>query len=91
VKEQGMSALAEPLVADARETYALGYLRPALDEAVRTNRPGVVGFVPTSLRKDELVALAVRLVKHEDVNVGVLANPVGDGLMFTPLGTRRPS
>lgn len=83
-----MSALAEPFAADARETYALAYLRPALDDAVRTGCSTFVGFVPTSLRKDELVALAVRLVRHADVNVGVLANPVGDGLMFTPLGER---
>lgn len=84
-----MSALAEPFAADARETYALAYLRPALDDAVRTGCSTFVGFVPTSLRKDELVALAVRLVKHDDVNVGVLANPIGDGLMFAPLGARR--
>lgn len=83
-----MSALAEPFTADARETHALAYLRPALEDAVRSNRSTFVRFVPTSLRKEELVALAVRLVRHEGVNVGVLGNPVGDGLMFTPLGER---
>lgn len=73
------------VTSNARESQALAYLRPALDEAVAKGRPVSADWVPTSLTSRELVSLAVRLCSDAGARAAVLANPLRNGVTFTPL------
>jgi hypothetical protein len=79
-----MTSVQDPFTFDARERHALEYLRPALDEALSKGRPAAIRFLPTSLELHELTALAVRLCRHLNANVGVLTIPEARGVIFTP-------
>ena len=75
----------DPVALDIREQRVLGYLRPALDEAVARNRPVGVDHLETSLTTRELVALAGRLCRHESMNVAVVASPTNRGVILVPV------
>jgi hypothetical protein len=75
----------DPIALDIREQRVLGYLRPALEEASRRNRPIGVEALDTSLTTSELVALAARLCRHEHKNVAVVASPTDRGVILVPL------
>ena len=79
-----MPSPTEPLALGVREHAALDHLRPALADAVAHNRPVAVSALPKPLHQNELIALAVRLCRHEDVNVAVLAAPAS-GVLFVPV------
>jgi hypothetical protein len=70
---------------DARENHALGYLRPALAQAMSGRRPVTAEWIPTSLSSVELGSLASRLCAHAGANCAILTNPSRMGVTFTPL------
>ena len=74
----------EVLASSARENGVLAYLEPALEQAIVTRRPASAHWVPTSLRSEELVALAVGLCRRSGANVAVLANREARGVTFAP-------
>jgi hypothetical protein len=71
----------EPLAFGVREQRALAPLRAALETAVRRNRPV---HSDVQLPQPVLVQLAIRLCRHDDVNVAVIPGPNG-GVIFVPV------
>jgi hypothetical protein len=75
------ATIEEPLAFGVREHRALFPLRDALRQALAANRPVLVS---APLEQDELVRLAVRLCRYDDVNVAVVAGPCS-GVIFVPV------
>jgi hypothetical protein len=72
----------EHVTKSAHDRTALSYLRVGLDEALKTGKPAVVRWIPTSHRPRELVRLATGMIADREANVLVLG---GDSVTFVPL------
>jgi hypothetical protein len=79
-----MSTVNQPIARGVREEAALHQLRPALADAIASNRPVAVQHLPRPLHQQELAELAVRLCRNEGVNAAVLPAP-GYGVLFVPV------
>jgi hypothetical protein len=73
---------AEPVSSTVRDRTALSYLRVGLDDALKTGKPAVVRWIPTSHKPRELVRLATGMIADRGANVLVLG---GETLTFVPL------
>ena len=73
---------AEPVPSTVRDRTALSYLRVGLDDALKTGKPAVVRWIPTSHKPRELVRLATAMIADRGANVLVLG---GETVTFVPL------
>jgi hypothetical protein len=73
---------AEPVSSTVRDRTALSYLRVGLDDALKTGKPAVVRWIPTSHKPRELVRLATGMIADRGANVLVLG---GETVTFVPL------
>jgi hypothetical protein len=66
----------------ARDRTAISYLRVGLDDALKSGKPAIVRWIPTSHKPRELVRLATGMIADRGANVLVLG---GDSVTFVPL------
>lgn len=72
----------ELVPSNARDRTALSYLRVGLDDAIKTGKPAIVRWIPTSHGERELVRLATTMIAERGANVLVLG---GESVTFVPL------